>query len=126
MPTAEQVRGVFERYIAAISTRDFDTAIGLFAADATARDPVDGPLLANLDELRAVFVGAEDAIKAVRLAGPVSIAADCRHAAAPVEAEVDFGDGLRVMSVVDVLTFDDDGRITSLTAYYGPTNLSDA
>ena len=30
------------------------------------------------------------------------------------------------MSVVDVLTFDDDGRITSLTAYYGPTNLSDA
>ena len=126
MPTAEQVRGVFERYVEAISTGQYDTALGLFAPGATAHDPVDGPLLTLPDGLRAVLTGSADAIRAVRFAGPVSISADCRHAAAPLAAEVDFGTGAQVMSVVDVLTFDDDGRITSLTAYYGPTNLGDA
>ena len=126
MPTAERVRGVFERYVAAISTGDHDTALGLFASGATAHDPVDGPLLTLPDGLRAVLTGSADAILGVKFAGPVSISADCRHAAAPLSAEVNFGDGARIMSVVDVLTFDDDGRITSLTAYYGPTNLSDS
>jgi steroid Delta-isomerase len=125
MATAEHVRQVFERYTKALTARDFDLALSLFAPDATARDPVDGPPLQNLDALRAVLTGASDAIRAVRLTGPVRVSADCRHAAAPIEADVDFGDGPRVMSVVDVLTFDDDGRITSLTAYYGPTNLRD-
>jgi hypothetical protein len=64
-------------------------------------------------------------VKAVRLTGPVRISADCRHAAAPIEAEVDFGEGPQVMAVIDVLTFDDDARITSMAAYYGPSSLRD-
>ena len=126
MPTAEHVQQVFERYTAALTARDYDAALALFAPDATALDPVDGPPLENLDALRAVITGSADVVRGVRLVGPVRVSADCRHGAAPIEAEVDFGGGPQIMSVVDVLTFDDDGRVTSLTAYYGPSNLRDA
>ena len=40
-----------------------------------------------------------------------------------MEAEVDLGQGAQVMEVLDAMTFDDEGRVTTMTAYYGPTNL---
>jgi len=125
MPTADEVRQVFERYVAAVSAHDHETAVSLFAPGATARDPVDGPEL-DASGLGEVIAGSAAVVRSVRLSGPVRISADCHHAAAPIEAEVDFGGGAQVMSVVDVMTFDDDGRITSMAAYYGPANLRDA
>jgi len=123
--TADQIRQVLERYTAAVSAGDHETAVSLFAPGATAHDPVDGPDL-DAEGLGKVIAGSAAVIRAVRLTGPVRISADCRHAAAPIEADVDFGEGPQVMSVIDVMSFDDDARITSMAAYYGPANLRDA
>jgi steroid delta-isomerase len=125
MATADEIVSVFERYTAAISVGDHATATSFFAAGATARDPIDGPEL-GVEGLAKVVAGSASVIRAVRLSGPVRVSADCRHAAAPIEAEVDFGQGPQIMSVIDVMTFDDDARITSMAAYYGPTSLRDA
>jgi steroid Delta-isomerase len=125
MATAEQIRDVFERYTAAVSAGDGERATSFFAPGATAHDPIDGPEL-DVEGLAKLITGASAAVRSVRLSGPVRISADCRHAAAPIEAEVDFGEGTQVMAVIDVLTFDDDGRITSMAAYYGPDSLRDA
>jgi steroid delta-isomerase len=125
MATADQIRDVFERYTAAISKGDHATATAFFAPGATARDPIDGPEL-DVDGLAQVIAGGAGVIRAVRLSGPVRISADCRHAAAPIEAEVDFGGGTQVMAVIDVMSFDDAARITSMAAYYGPSSLRDA
>jgi|SRR5262249_12458063 steroid delta-isomerase len=124
MATPDEIRAVFESYTAAVSKGDHETATSFFAADATARDPVDGPEL-GVEGLAKVIAGAAGVVKAVRMTGPVRISADCRHAAAPIEAEVDFGEGPQVMAVIDVMTFDDDARITSMAAYYGPSSLRD-
>jgi hypothetical protein len=43
-----------------------------------------------------------------------------------LQAEVNFGDGLKIIEGVDIWTFDDDGRIATMKAYYDPTNLRDA
>ena len=35
-------------------------------------------------------------------------------------------DGIKVLEAIDVWSFDDDGRISTMNAYFGPTNLRDA
>ena len=54
------------------------------------------------------------------------ISRDCRHAAACIEVEEDLGDGIKVLEAIDVWSFDDDGHISTMNAYFGPTNLRDA
>jgi hypothetical protein len=39
---------------------------------------------------------------------------------------LNFGDGEKTLDAIDVMTFDDLGRITAMDAYYGPTNINDA
>ena len=60
------------------------------------------------------------------LTGPVRITGDGTQAAAPLQARLDFGDGVKTLDSIDVMTFDEAGRITSMDAYYGPGNLRDA
>jgi steroid delta-isomerase len=126
MPTAEHIQSVFERYTAAVGAHDYDTAISFYAPDAVVRDPVDSPPLEGTAAIRAMFAESSDAVRGVRLTGPVRIAADGRHAAAPIEADVDFGDGAKIMAVIDTMVFDDDGRIVEMAAYWGPASLRDA
>jgi steroid Delta-isomerase len=126
MPTAEHIQSVFERYTAAIGAHDYDTAISFYAPDAVVRDPVDGPPIEGTAAIRAMFAESSDAVRGVRLTGPVRIAGDGLHAAAPIEADVDFGDGAKIMAVIDTMVFDDDGRIVEMAAYWGPASLRDA
>ena len=40
--------------------------------------------------------------------------------------EADLGDGTTLVEALDVFTFDDDGRIATMNAYWGPTNFHSA
>jgi len=126
MPSAEDIQLTYQQYVAAWSRHDIDAVTALFAPDAVVHDPVDGPALKGIDAIREFFNGAVAAVRSLTLSGTVHISEDCRHAAARVDAEVDLGSGVQVMEALDVWTFDDDGRIATMNAYYGPTNLRDA
>jgi steroid delta-isomerase len=123
MPDAKDVERVFEEYAAAWSRRDMGAVVALFSPDAVVHDPVDGPGVEGQDKIRAFFAEFGAPVRAMRLAGPVHISADCRHAAARVDAEVDLGEGATLVESLDVFTFDDDGRIATMNAYWGPTNF---
>ena len=127
MPNAEDIHKVYEQYAAAWSRLDIDGVLALFAPDAVVHDPVDGPALEGVDAIREYFSRGLGFVRAVRLIGPVRVSRDCRHAAACIEIEEDLGDrGIKVLEAIDVWSFDDDGRIATMNAYFGPTNLRDA
>ena len=127
MPSAEQVQSVYEQYAAAWSRLEIDGVLALVAPDAVVHDPVDGPALEGVDAIREYFSRGLGFVRAVRLIGPVRVSRDCRHAAACIEIEEDLGDrGIKVLEAIDVWRFDDDGRIATMNAYFGPTNLRDA
>ena len=127
MPSAEDIQQVYEQYAAAWSRLDMDAVLGLFAPDAVVHDPVDGPALEGVDAIRAYFSQGLGFVRAVRLVGPVRVSRDRRHAAACIEIEEDLGDrGIKVLEAIDVWSFDDEGRIVTMNAYFGPTNLRDA
>jgi steroid delta-isomerase len=127
VPTAEGIQRAYEQYAAAWSRLDIDGVLALFAADAVVHDPVDGPALEGTEAIREYFSRGLGFVRAVRLASPVRISRDCRHAAACIEVEEDLGSqGIKVLEAIDVWSFDNDGMIATMNAYFGPTNLRDA
>jgi steroid delta-isomerase len=126
MPDPAHIVRVFEQYTDALARGDADAAVALFAPDAVVRDPVDGPVLEGTAKIREFFAGGEGVLQGFEVTGAVRIAADGLHAAAPMRARLDFGDGPKFLDTLDVMTFDDEGRVVSMDAYYGPTNFTDA
>jgi steroid delta-isomerase len=126
VPDPEHIVRVFEAYTEALTRGDADAAVALFAPDAVVRDPVDGPALVGIANIREFFAGGKGVLQHFEVTGAVRIAADGRHAAAPMRARLDFGSGPKLLDTLDVMTFDDDGRVVSMDAYYGPTNFADA
>lgn len=126
MPDPDHIVRVFEQYTDALTRDDPDAAIALFAADAVVRDPVDGPVLEGATKIREFFAAGKGVLERLELTGAVRIAADGLHAAAPMQARLDFGEGPKFLDTLDVMTFDDDGLVVSMDAYYGPTNFRDA
>jgi steroid delta-isomerase len=126
VPTAKDIEQVFEQYAAAWSKQDVDAVAALFAPDAVVHDPVDGPGVEGREKIRAFFADFGAPILAMRVAGPVHISADCRHAAARMDADARLGDDLTHVEALDVFTFDEEGRIQTMNAYWGPTNFHPA
>jgi len=126
MPTAEEIQQVYNRYMAALVRHDLDGVMVMFAPNAVLHDPVDGPERQGLEAIREFFAGGINGMRACRLACPLHISADGRHAAASAYSEVEVGEGISIFETTDVLTFDDDGKVSTMTAYYGPTNIRPA
>jgi len=78
------------------------------------------PVRKGIDAVRAFYEGNELAETLV-LTGPVRVAGN--EAAAPMVAQVCFDGVDYELDVVDVATFNDDGLLTSLRAFYSLDDL---
>ena len=125
MPEAQQIVNAFHAYADALGHDNAAAAVALFAADAVVRDPIDAPPYEGTEAIRAFLAGGSGIIKSFTVSGPVRVVGDGRSGAAPMRVVLDFGDGPKTLHSIDVMTFDDDGRITSMDAYYGPTNITE-
>jgi steroid delta-isomerase len=125
MTSADDIRAVYEAYLVAMAEHDLDGVMAMFAPEAVLHDPVDAPPRMGIEAIRQFFSEAVGSIHTCKLVSPVHISGDCRHGAASVSTEVALGDEIKVIDATDIMTFDDDGRVTSMTAYWGPTNFYD-
>ena len=125
MKSADDIRDVYKAYVTAMAEHDLDGVMAMFAPQAVVHDPVDGPPRTGLEEIRQLFSAAIGSVRTCKLVSAVHVSGDCRHGAASVTAEVAMGDKVKVVDAADFMTFDDDGRVTSLNVYWGPTNVHD-
>ena len=123
MPSAEDIGQVVDQYIAAWSSHDLDSLMALLAPDAVVHDPVDGPVYDSEQKIREFYGRGIGPMRSCKLASPVHISGDCHHAAASIYSEVDLGGSIKVIEWIDVMTFDDNGLISGVTAYWGPSNV---
>ena len=126
MADAETIRATITRYIAAMSAADRDTWIGCFSPDATLEDPVGSGVVTGSEAIGEFFDNAHamsDAI-AMEATGPIRVAAG--EAAWPFRIRTTLGDDQFEMPVIDVMTFDDDGRITSMRAFWDMADMAPA
>ncbi len=122
--SAEHIRDVFVRYGEAHSAGDIEGILALFAEDAAVRDPVNAPEHRGKPALRAFFSAGKEAsggAMEMKLEGEVRIAGN-EAAAAYIVRTLNSKPVFRV-ATLDVMTFDDDGLITQMLAYWGPENF---
>jgi steroid delta-isomerase len=123
---AATIRSAVEAYTGAFSRRDRDGLLGLFTDDAWIEDPVGTPRREGREEIGAFFdemTALSDATE-LRLTGPVrAVAGEC---AFPMQARPTIGGATMVIDIIDVMTFDDDGRITTMRAFWDPADMRPA
>lgn len=124
-PSPDHIRWVFEEYGARMSKGDTEGLVALFAPDAYIEDPVGGPKQVGHDALRKFYQGGFDAMGGpleMKLEGAVRVAG-ANAAGAYIVRTLNHTEPFRV-ETLDVMTFDDQGKITSMLAYWGPSNIS--
>ena len=120
MPTPEEIRSAVHSYVEMMCKSDIDGILALYADDATAEDPVGGEVQKGVEALRNFYTLTAPALQ-VELNGPICVAG--RECAFLLLAELTMGDAKQYLDATDVFTFNDEGKITSMRAYWNPAEL---
>ena len=122
MPSSpEQNTATVNRYLELVGVGKVDDVTALYASDATIEDPVGGEVHIGHTAIRGFYAAlppkAETEIVTLRALG--------HEAAFLWSLTIDFGDsgGMRI-EIISVMTFDDEGKIASMKAYWGPENVT--
>jgi steroid Delta-isomerase len=121
MSSPEDNAKTVNRYLETVSQGRPDDIAALYAEDATVEDPVGGEVHIGHTAIRGFYAAlppkAETEIVTLRALG--------HEAAFLWSLTIDFGDsgGMRI-EIISVMTFDDEGKIASMKAYWGPDNVT--
>jgi steroid delta-isomerase len=121
--TPDDLRGRIAAYVDALNTRDPDAIAALFAEDAVQADPASDPPNRGRAAIAAFFEGS------VAASDDWTFAAEAVHTCAAQVAidfriDVETGGSTMTISGIEVFTFDDDGLITSVYAYWDAADLT--
>lgn len=125
VPPQAAMKAALQAYVDRTNAGDAAGLVALFAPDAVIEDPVGSPIKAYA-EFPAWF---GDSVAFGAQITPVAPIRGSHGNAAALVFDVEFtppgGERLRIRSL-DVCTFDDNGQITSLRAYWGPDDVGPA
>ncbi|WP_290583052.1 nuclear transport factor 2 family protein [Ketobacter sp.] len=116
MTDAAHMKQAVENYMKAVSTVDLDMIREIYADNATVEDPVGTPPHEGIEAI-VTFYGAMKGMGVqLQLTGNVRCTGNA--AAFPFQAKV----GPITMEIIDVFEFNDQGKVVSMRAYWGPEN----
>jgi steroid Delta-isomerase len=125
MATEDQIRGVLDRYIETFSNDDGDGWAALFADDATQEDPVGTPVNKGREAIRGFYANTSamfgGSLKLVLKEEPIVIGHEVVLSAYAVAGAGEAR--AKVPRIIDHLTFNDDGSIASLRAFWTMDSL---
>jgi len=120
MPAPEEIRSIVQSYVKMMCDSDIDGILSLYADDATAEDPVGGEIQQGIDALRNFYNLTAPALQ-VELNGPICVAGN--QCAFLLLAELTMGDAKQYLDATDIFSFDEEGKITSMRAFWDPSEL---
>jgi steroid delta-isomerase len=121
MSSAEQITQTVTRYLDFVSKGQPDEIAALYADDATVEDPVGGEVHIGRQAIRG-FYGTLENVKAQTEV--LTLRALGNEAAFHWTLSIDFdGNGMRI-DIISVMTFDEDGKIASMKAYWTQDNVT--
>ncbi|MEV7430396.1 MULTISPECIES: nuclear transport factor 2 family protein [unclassified Nocardioides] len=122
MPASnEAVRAVVEQYVALVGSGTAQEISALYADGATVEDPVGKEPLRTREQIEAFYATLEGMEQETSLLTARVVAGE---AVFHFEVRTKVGDQTYVLSPIDVMTFDDDARITSMRAYWSDTDMT--
>jgi steroid Delta-isomerase len=117
------LRGRIRTYMERFSANDREGWLDLFADDAWIEDPVGTPRRQGRAEIGAFWDESHEVPDAIELVplGILTVVGD--EAAFTMQARATLGGQVFGIDVIDLMTFDDAGRITTMRAFFDPTAL---
>ena len=115
--SVEKIAQVVQSYIELTGHGSPDEVAALFADNAIVENPTGGDVYRGMEAIRGAYHSMMDGHET----GNDLVSLNVAGGEAAVHMQVAL-DGQRI-DVIDVMTFDDDARITSLRAYWGPSNV---
>jgi steroid delta-isomerase len=119
--SADRIRQVVDDYVRLVGTGTADEIVALYAADATVEDPVGTDVRTGPAAIREFYAGLEGLQQETRL---ITARIAGGEASFHFEIVTRVGDKTYTLSPIDAMTFDDDGLITSMRAYWGDADMA--
>ena len=131
---AEQMAAAVQAYFDLFNACDADGIADLYADDATVTDPVGTPPKNSKADILAFYQGAVKGGSTLVQHGPTRIVANFAAFAftvhvggynpEDVSVDVDLPSGSMTIDVIDTFEFNEDGKVTAMRAFWGPTNIT--
>jgi steroid Delta-isomerase len=115
----EAITKAVNRYLETISQGRPDDIVALYADDATVEDPVGSDVHIGRQAIRGFYTTVEGVESKAEL---VTLRALGNEAAFFWRLMI----GAMTIEIISTMTFADDGKITSMKAYWGPDNITTA
>ena len=121
MPTPEDNAATVKRYLELAAKGDADAVAELYADDATVEDPVGSEVHIGRPAIRRFYDalptnGAQADVVTLRALG--------NEAAFHWSLTIDLGENKMSIDIISVMTFNGEGQIASMKAYWGPDNVT--
>src|SRR5262249_45975311 len=118
----EQMRTALQAYVDAFNRSDADGILALFADDASVEDPYGQPAMIGREAFGPFFRGSVELGPKLSLTAPIR-ASQGDSAAMCFEVKVFYMEAMRLIRVIDVMSFNEDGKIKSMKAYWGLSDM---
>jgi steroid Delta-isomerase len=120
MPSQEAIAQTVNRYLELVANGTADDVVGLYATDAIIEDPIGTDLRRGHDAIREFYAGFQDAKKETELA---ELRIGGSEAAFLWHLTLDAGDTRTRISPISTMAFDEDAKITSMRAFWSPSDV---
>lgn len=115
---AESKIAVVNKYVAAFEQESLDLIREIFAADATVEDPYGTEAKLGIEAICEFYQAGFDMNARLTLTGQMRAAGTAIAFPFIVDAA-----GMKI-NVIDVFEFNDEGKVRSMKAYWGPENVA--
>jgi steroid Delta-isomerase len=122
MADEKKMKQAMQAYIDGFNRSDADAIVALYADNATVEDPVGSPIKQGKAEIAAFYKMAIQTGAKLELAAPIR-ASHGNSAAMAFDVKLNMPQGKALIRVIDVMTFDEAGRFTSMRAFWGPSDM---
>lgn len=118
--SSERILEVITSYVDLVAHGSADQILALYAEGATVEDPVGSEVRTTPESIREFYA----ALEGMEQQGKVLTARIAAgQAAFQFELATTVGEQTFTLSPIDVMTFDDDARITSMKAYWADSDV---
>jgi steroid Delta-isomerase len=118
MPTQEAMKTAMQAYLDAFNSGSATAVVALYAEDATVEDPVGSPVKRGKAEIHAFYTHSITTGAKLALDAPIR-GSHGNSAAMAFTARI----GPVTVRVIDIMTFNEAGKVTSMKAYFGPADI---
>ncbi|KRW57593.1 nuclear transport factor 2 family protein [Pseudomonas sp. TTU2014-080ASC] len=122
MSKEAQMKQALHAYIDAFNRADLEAIVALYAPDASVEDPYGSPAKTGHTAIREFYASSLQSGAKLELDAPIR-ASMADAAAMAFTAVVKTPENVIRVSVIDLMTFNEQGLITSMRAYFGQSDI---